>query len=126
MRKFKYSCFIGTSVASILATDADDGVNKVFNYAKISGDPSSMFSIAGNDIVTTSVPVNYETDTSFTLVITATDTGSSPLTGTTTVQISVSLSNYACTGINYIASCVLLDHYINNILSNINEAISDA
>jgi hypothetical protein len=47
LRKFKYPCFIGTSVASIFATDADDGVNKVFNYAKISGDPSSMFSITG-------------------------------------------------------------------------------
>lgn len=102
---FKFSCFIGTSVASVLATDVDDGVNKVFTYAKISGDPFSMFSITGNDILTTSVPVNYETNTIFTLIITATDTGSSPLTGTTTVQISVSFSNYARTAIIYIASC---------------------
>lgn len=80
----------GTSVAAISASDSDIGTNAVFTFNIASGDTASKFSISGNDIVTTATAVDYEVETSFTLIIKATDQGSTANTATTTVKISVS------------------------------------
>ncbi|XP_071083747.1 protocadherin Fat 4-like [Haliotis cracherodii] len=82
---------IGTSVARIVATDADSGTNAQMVYSITSGDGQTTFAIdATTGEITTVSALDYEIKRIFSLVVMATDSGTpTPKSATTMVVISL-------------------------------------
>ena len=82
-----------TTLASLPATDADLGANALIDYAILSGNTDNLFTYDANGDLILSSPADYETTQYFELVLTATDRGSTPRTGTTLVYVTVQNEN---------------------------------
>ncbi|GFO15379.1 protocadherin fat 4, partial [Plakobranchus ocellatus] len=80
---------IPLTLQSLPATDSDQGLNALIDYAIVSGNTGNVFTYDANGDFILSSPVDYETTQYFELVLTATDRGSPPLTGTTVVYVTV-------------------------------------
>ena len=79
-------------MATVACTDADTTPNNVITLSIASGDDATpKFSVSGNDVVTSSTAVDYESATSYTLVIHAVDGGGVAKTGTATLIVTVSV-----------------------------------
>ncbi|PVD25347.1 hypothetical protein C0Q70_15847 [Pomacea canaliculata] len=87
----------GTTVASLTCSDIDSSSNgAISTYTIFSGDDTSTkFSMSGSSVKTTSTALDYETKTSYTLVIHIPDSGTPPKTGTATVVVTVTGVNEA-------------------------------
>lgn len=85
-------CLLGTTVASLTCSDIDSSSNgAISTYTIFSGDDTSTkFSMSGSSVKTTTTALDYETKTSYTLVIHIPDSGTPPKTGTATVVVTVS------------------------------------
>lgn len=77
-----------------MCTDADaSSPNGDISVVITGGDdsnPDEKFSVSGQKVVTTFIPLDFETKTSYSLRLEAVDGGTTPLTGTTTVIVNVS------------------------------------
>ncbi|KAK3099557.1 hypothetical protein FSP39_006219 [Pinctada imbricata] len=81
---------IGTNVIQILATDADDGQNGRVGYVIADGNIGGAFNIdAVSGRIKTASRLDRENHQHYSLVIKATDQGEIPLTGSTTVRITL-------------------------------------
>ncbi|XP_069101545.1 protocadherin Fat 4-like [Argopecten irradians] len=78
-----------TAVQDLSATDTDDGVNAALTYTIVSGNADGKFDISTAGLLSTAATLDAETTQSYTLIVTANDNGATPLTGTTTVYVSV-------------------------------------
>ncbi|OWF39317.1 protocadherin Fat 4-like [Mizuhopecten yessoensis] len=80
---------IGTTVTTISATDADSVANNnnVFEFRSISAVPFTVNPTSG--VITTNALLDREIVSIYEMVILATDKGATPLTGTSTVTISL-------------------------------------
>ncbi|XP_046394946.1 protocadherin-like wing polarity protein stan isoform X2 [Ischnura elegans] len=77
-------------IATVRATDADEGPNGAVRYTIISGNPQSQFSIDGlSGEVSLVKPLDFESVPSYRLVIRAQDGGSPSRSNTTQLTISV-------------------------------------
>ncbi|XP_071083815.1 cadherin-23-like [Haliotis cracherodii] len=90
----------GTNVASLVCTDADTTPNSDITYTIFSGDdanPNEKFALAGTAIQTTATVLDYETKSTYTLIVHAVDAPATgiPKTGTATVIVQVSAVNEA-------------------------------
>ena len=85
----------GTSLATLICSDTDEGVNGQFNPTIFSGDPGSVFAFTGLELQTGATPTDYETTQSYTLIVHLVDTPASGTvnTGTATVIVTVSGTN---------------------------------
>ena len=83
----------GTPVDTVTATDGDSGVNGQFLYSIASVSPtgsSNLFTINGNSgLISTVQRLDYEAKNLHTIVVLAKDQGTSPRTGSSTVNIRV-------------------------------------
>lgn len=72
--------------------DADvTSANSGMTYSIFTGDDSTnKFSLSSATVMTTSNKLDYETKSTYVLILYVTDTGSPALTGTTTVLVTVS------------------------------------
>ena len=92
---------IGTEIARVEARDVDSAVvtyaitNGNTALVDNNGDPTGemLFSIRGNGAIILNAPLDYETATSHTLTVTATDDDDTPLMDTATVTITVTDAN---------------------------------
>ncbi|XP_060714973.1 neural-cadherin [Tachysurus vachellii] len=81
---------IGTSVASVVASDSDSGLNRDISYSIApESDPYGLFSVDQNGLVTVAEQLDREITAQHSLIILATDHGTPPLTGTATIHISL-------------------------------------
>ncbi|XP_035676136.1 protocadherin Fat 4-like [Branchiostoma floridae] len=83
---------VGTAVVQVVATDADNGTDGALSYAIASGNADGNFAIdASSGEIQVATILDRETITSYILVLTAQDGGSSPgpKTGTTTVSVTI-------------------------------------
>lgn len=79
-----------TSVITVAATDADSGTNGALTYSIVSGTGSTVFAIDGTSgLIFTNADIDYETLTSYDLVVKAVDGGTTPLSTTCLVRITV-------------------------------------
>ncbi|XP_021371784.1 protocadherin Fat 4-like [Mizuhopecten yessoensis] len=80
---------VTTTVTTVSATDADSvsNNNNLFEYSTTSSVPFTIGTTTG--IITTNAVLDRETTASYDMVILATDKGATPLTGTSTVTISL-------------------------------------
>ncbi|XP_041349528.1 protocadherin alpha-13-like [Gigantopelta aegis] len=86
----------GTSVATIACTDADSTPNSDITLSIVNGDDATpKFSVSGTDVVTSATAIDYETVTSYTLVLHAVDGGTVKRTGTATLIVTVLSQNEA-------------------------------
>ncbi|XP_078145977.1 protocadherin-23 [Centroberyx gerrardi] len=79
-----------TYIMQVFASDADSGVNGQIEYSIVSGNHNDAFildSVRG--ILATNVLLDREITASYKLVLQATDRGSPPLSGTTTIRVQV-------------------------------------
>jgi protocadherin Fat 4 len=84
----------GTSITAVSATDRDDGNNGAIDYTIVNGDVDGAFRVtADGEIQTTSVPLDRETKSSYTLTIQATDRGIPQKSATVLLQITVTDAN---------------------------------
>uniref|UniRef100_A0A8C1J2C5 Si:ch211-186j3.6 n=1 Tax=Cyprinus carpio TaxID=7962 RepID=A0A8C1J2C5_CYPCA len=80
----------GTSVASVVASDLDSGLNREITYSIASeSDPYHLFSVDQSGLVTVASELDREKVAQHHLVILATDHGTPPLTGTATIQMAL-------------------------------------
>eukprot|EP00035_Acanthoeca_spectabilis_P006219 m.122020 g.122020 ORF g.122020 m.122020 type:complete len:4758 (-) comp13405_c0_seq2:212-14485(-) len=86
---------IGTQVGTaVLATDSDDGINGVVRYAVVGGDLFGQFSMdATTGVLSVAAGLNREQIPTYTLTVTATDTGVSAQTNTTVFTVVVGDAN---------------------------------
>ncbi|XP_035677121.1 protocadherin Fat 4-like [Branchiostoma floridae] len=84
---------VGTFVVRPTAFDFDSGINGILYYAITGGNTNTDFSIDQFGIITTARALDYETTTSYSLTVTATDQGSTPLSATTQVGITITPYN---------------------------------
>ncbi|XP_067685436.1 cadherin-23-like [Haliotis asinina] len=83
----------GTSVADIVASDADSGTNGQIRYSITSGDGQTSFDIdTTTGEITTISTLNYEIKRIFSLVVMATDSGT-PLPKSATTMVVISLND---------------------------------
>lgn len=82
-----------STLATLVATDADLGVNALIQYAIVSGNTDNLFTYDANGNLILSTPADYETAQYYELILSATDRGSSALTGTTLVYVTVQNAN---------------------------------
>ena len=85
---------IGAEVARVRAADADSsGANSIVRYAITAGNTGNVFDIDNNGIIRVANPLDFESATSYTLEITASDGGDNPpadaMTATMMLTISV-------------------------------------
>ncbi|NXD06594.1 CADN protein, partial [Nothocercus nigrocapillus] len=81
---------VGTKVVQVSAIDLDSGLNGRFSFQLLSrSDPGGQFSVAGDGWVVVAGPLDHETVTQYSLVVTATDMGQPPLTGSATVSVAL-------------------------------------
>ncbi|XP_060076862.1 protocadherin Fat 4-like [Ylistrum balloti] len=80
---------VSTTVTTVTATDADSvsNNNNVFVYSTTSSVPFTVGTSTG--IITTNAVLDRETTASYEMVLLATDGGATPLTGTSTITISL-------------------------------------
>ena len=83
---------LGTSLATLICSDTDEGVNGVFNPSIFSGDPGTVFAFSGLELQTGATATDYETTQFYTLIVHLVDTPASGTanTGTATVVVTVS------------------------------------
>lgn len=82
---------VGTIIYTIAATDADIGRNGELSFAITAGDPTNDFTIESRSgILQLSKPLNREVTPSYTLTVTVTDNGVSPLLSVVTVSFTIS------------------------------------
>lgn len=79
-----------TEIIDLVATDADTGINANIVYAITNGDPSSVFTVNAVGKLVLNSALDVETISSYTLVVTATDGGTPPLSGSTTCFVTIS------------------------------------
>ena len=87
----------GTIVGNIAASDFDAGINGNLNFSLTGGTGLTAFAVdsAGQITVSDSSQLDFESTTSFTLIIQVTDGGSPGLTDTATITINVNDLNEA-------------------------------
>ncbi|CAC5419061.1 FAT4 [Mytilus coruscus] len=79
-----------TEIIDLAATDADTGINGDIVYAITNGDPSSVFTINALGKLVLNSALDVETVSSYILIVTATDGGTPPLSGSTTCFVAIS------------------------------------
>ncbi|TRY91649.1 hypothetical protein DNTS_028322 [Danionella cerebrum] len=80
----------GTSLANVVASDLDSGMNRELTYSIASeSDPYHLFSVDQAGLVTVASELDREKVAQHHLVILAADHGTPPLTGTATIQIAL-------------------------------------
>ncbi|XP_033745648.1 protocadherin Fat 4-like [Pecten maximus] len=90
---------VGTSITTMSATDADTGVNAVivysFDTSTIAGARADIYMTIGSStgLVEVKASIDREVDASFTVVVLAVDTGTTPRTGSTTLTVNVADEN---------------------------------
>ncbi|KAK7485090.1 hypothetical protein BaRGS_00023630, partial [Batillaria attramentaria] len=83
---------LGNTVVQVSATDADIGSNAVVTYSLVTDDPNDpgKFTVdASTGDITVSGTLDFESFSAYVLEVTATDQGTPPLTGSTTVSITI-------------------------------------
>ncbi|KAJ8247352.1 hypothetical protein GJAV_G00245390 [Gymnothorax javanicus] len=81
---------VGTSMISLVASDADSGPNREIVYSILEEtDPHGLFSVDEDGLVTVVRPLDREATALHNLVILATDQGSPAQTGSATVQLTL-------------------------------------
>ncbi|XP_062845988.1 neural-cadherin [Trichomycterus rosablanca] len=81
---------VGTSVATMVASDSDSGLNREIRYSITpESDPYGLFSIDETGLVTVGAQLDRENTAQHNLIILASDHGSPPLTGTASIHISL-------------------------------------
>ncbi|XP_046571396.1 cadherin-23-like, partial [Haliotis rubra] len=84
---------LNSDVATVVCTDADaSSPNGDISVVLIGGDdsnPDEKFSLFGQKVVTTFIPLDFETKNSYSLRLEVLDGGATPRTGTTTVLVNV-------------------------------------
>ncbi|XP_069100904.1 protocadherin Fat 4-like isoform X2 [Argopecten irradians] len=91
---------VGTSITTMAATDADTGVNAVivysFDTSTTAGARADFYLTIDSSsglVEVKTFPIDRETDASFTVVVLAIDTGTTPRTGSTTLTVTVDDEN---------------------------------
>ena len=85
---------IGTSVGTVIATDAD--ADNTLSYAITAGNTGSGFTInATTGEITTAVAFDFETATQYALTVTVSDDGTPSLSDTATITVNVTNVNEA-------------------------------
>ncbi|KAL9962398.1 hypothetical protein ACROYT_G031498 [Oculina patagonica] len=85
------STFPKTLVATVSATDPDEGGNGQFRYSIESGDPDDQFAIdASSGVITLRQKLDHETKDFYNITIAARDLGNPALTGYTSLLVTVS------------------------------------
>ncbi|XP_066284098.1 cadherin-23-like [Branchiostoma lanceolatum] len=84
---------VGTLAEWPTAFDFDTGINGNMYYAITGGNTNTDFSINQFGAITTARALDYETTTSYSLTVTATDQGSTPLSATAQVGITITPYN---------------------------------
>ncbi|XP_071178274.1 protocadherin Fat 4-like [Mytilus edulis] len=79
-----------TEIIDLVATDADTGINANIVYDITNGDPSSVFTVNSVGKLVLNSALDVETISSYILVVTATDGGTPPLSGSTTCFVTIS------------------------------------
>ncbi|XP_052778547.1 cadherin EGF LAG seven-pass G-type receptor 1-like [Mya arenaria] len=83
-----------TPVLTVTATDTDAGASGTLTFSVISGTGSSLFTVASSTgVITTTGTIDYETLSTYDLVVQAIDGGTSPLSSTCFVRISINDMN---------------------------------
>jgi len=67
------SVAVGTTVVTVLTNGTNSDENTTDSFTIVSGDANSDFAISSTGVITTAKPLNYETLTSYTLVVKATN-----------------------------------------------------
>ena len=82
---------VTTSIGAVAATDDDDGTDGVFTYSIVSGDAGKFSINPSNGDLTLIDTLDFESTTSYTLTVRATDQGTNPSarSGDATVVITV-------------------------------------
>jgi uncharacterized repeat protein (TIGR01451 family) len=90
----------GTVVGTVSATDPDDESTTfgTLSYAIVGGDPGGVFAIDGTGQITTTAPLDYETQNLYVLTVQVTDGGMPGLSDIATVTINVNDLNEGPTG----------------------------
>ncbi|XP_076447241.1 protocadherin Fat 4-like [Babylonia areolata] len=82
---------VGFTLETVVASDSDTGSNAALTFSLTSATPAGKFAVdPQTGDVTVAAALDYETDTAYTLVVTATDQGASPRSQSTTVSVTVS------------------------------------
>ncbi|XP_006867992.1 PREDICTED: protocadherin-23-like [Chrysochloris asiatica] len=82
--------FYGAHVIQVFATDPDSGLNGLLEYSILSGNQRDTFQIdKWTGVITTSVSLDYESTSSYSLIVEATDKGMPQLSATSLVRIRV-------------------------------------
>ncbi|XP_019645840.1 PREDICTED: protocadherin Fat 4-like [Branchiostoma belcheri] len=84
---------VGSPVAFITVFDFDTGINDDLYYGITGGNTNTDFSINQLGVITTARALDYETTTSYSLTVTVTDQGSTPLSSTAQVGITITPYN---------------------------------
>uniref|UniRef100_A0A8C8JQR9 Protocadherin Fat 4 n=1 Tax=Oncorhynchus tshawytscha TaxID=74940 RepID=A0A8C8JQR9_ONCTS len=79
----------GSSIITVMARDDDLGSNGQLSYMLSGGNEEGAFSLSSNGQLILTQTMDREAQGNYTLVITATDSGSPPLSGTGTVTVLV-------------------------------------
>ena len=80
---------IGLPFTSFLCTDDDTGNHTEINFGFLSGNDQRQFTIDSNGFVSLSQPLDFETNTNFSLVIFCSDSTENPLSDTATLNLIV-------------------------------------
>ncbi|XP_010150049.1 PREDICTED: neural-cadherin-like, partial [Eurypyga helias] len=81
---------VGTKVVQVSAADLDSGLNGRFSFHLLNkSDPGGQFSVASDGWVMVAGLLDHETVTQYQLIVTATDMGQPPLTGSATVLVTL-------------------------------------
>uniref|UniRef100_A0A3B4A9P1 Uncharacterized protein n=1 Tax=Periophthalmus magnuspinnatus TaxID=409849 RepID=A0A3B4A9P1_9GOBI len=79
---------VGTSVARMVASDSDSGLNRDITYSLLEeSDPDGLFTIDQSGLLSVAQPLDREKTAQHQLVVIATDHGTPSLTGSATVQL---------------------------------------
>ncbi|XP_042637344.1 protocadherin-23 [Orycteropus afer afer] len=82
--------FYNTYVIQVFATDPDSGLNGLLEYSILSGNQGDVFQIdAMSGVITTNSILDYESTSSYSLIVQATDKGIPSLSATSVIQIQV-------------------------------------
>ncbi|XP_006884558.1 PREDICTED: protocadherin-23 [Elephantulus edwardii] len=82
--------FYNAHVIQVFATDPDSGFNGLLEYSILSGNLGDEFQIDGlSGVITTNAILDYESTSSYSLIVQATDKGMPQLSATSIVKIQV-------------------------------------
>ena len=79
----------GSSVVTVTASDNDTGLNAELTYALLGGDPQGIFRITKYGTIQNKQRLNYEQNTSFSLIVSVRDNGQPPLHANKTATVNV-------------------------------------